>query len=359
VSVELINGYVILPHVPDWRREVAWSRQWGTKVERSVEGPEYRMGTRSTSRHKISWQVTPFDLEESTALIERLRAAIKTGLAATGFWGRGAQLSAALAPGDILINLRSSSIAWALWTHVLFAHTEADQWDTWEVAEILAAPSSSYFGLAAGLTYAWADGDWCWPLIMGRLLVDDPVWQSDQRGTIDLELQQLDYPPIMVPDLCAVTLVAVGGGDTFECYRLEDPLTSTLSKGTAWDSDWVVYRGYLGVQGVETFESYAQPSNNMNGGWGWENPWVIYQGELGTFGCEDFEDYDLEDPIEELTVLDEGWGWFAAWVIFEAVGCLGNEDFEDYALEDPLDPDTILAEGEGWEPEGSWEVDTI
>ena len=46
MSVELVNGYVLLPHAPDWNVKPQFRREWRTSIADGVTGAEDRLSFR-------------------------------------------------------------------------------------------------------------------------------------------------------------------------------------------------------------------------------------------------------------------------------------------------------------------------
>jgi len=46
MAVLFYNDAVVIPHAPDWRTPLEWSRTWDTRVEAAASGAESRVGLR-------------------------------------------------------------------------------------------------------------------------------------------------------------------------------------------------------------------------------------------------------------------------------------------------------------------------
>lgn len=81
-----------------------------------------------------------------------------------------------------------------------------------------------------------------------------------------------------VVDACAVVFFGsiTGGGDSFECYSVANPVVVTLSGGNSWTGAWRYAVGYSGQQAMDTFETYGTGAiSTLNDGLGWTGAWVI------------------------------------------------------------------------------------
>jgi hypothetical protein len=149
-------------------------------------------------------------------------------------------------------------------------------------------------------------------------------------------------PQGLPPGLCDVVVTAyTGGGDTFDCYADESPLTKTLNHGTGWDGNWVYGENYTGwganSSGTDTFETYEDQdltSLNLNDGSGWDGPWIysVDDGEpdhVPAHGYDTFESY-AEGPIGTYHSGSHLYSSFANWDVWEGdyvypgVNLLGN-----------------------------------
>ncbi len=111
MSVELVNGHVLLPNQANWSERPKWSRRWQNEVTDSVTGKESRFALRSQPRVSLSYRVTPANIVATQMLDDRIRAAAKSGKACCPYFGRGAALDADANAGDNTVQLRN---AW-LW----------------------------------------------------------------------------------------------------------------------------------------------------------------------------------------------------------------------------------------------------
>lgn len=87
-------------------------------------------------------------------------------------------------------------------------------------------------------------------------------------------------------------LLSNGVGDTFDSYRPQDPIVDTLDSDIGWSAPWVHSNRYLGIQAVETFDTYVPGSPiNLDGGSGWNGPWVVGDRVFNVRVSETFDTY--------------------------------------------------------------------
>jgi hypothetical protein len=101
-------------------------------------------------------------------------------------------------------------------------------------------------------------------------------------------------------DLCAITITGfTGGGDSFDCYAEQDPVTTSLAHGKGFNGAWNLASNYLQVQGLETFQFYDLGSDvsDLDGGTGWDGAWNIATNFSQVIGGETFDTYNFDGPI--------------------------------------------------------------
>ena len=159
MPVTTYNDAVVIPHAPDWRSPPEWSRSWDTRVESAVSGSESRIGLRLKPREKIRFRVVPLDLAERLALAERLKAAVKTGLAIVPHWGRGASLAAAASGTTVAVD--ADTFTAQPGDVVMILAGDIESFDDFELAQVvthanktltLAAPLNGSHPQAPGFT---------------------------------------------------------------------------------------------------------------------------------------------------------------------------------------------------------------
>jgi len=353
MSVALFNDqYVILPHMPDWSSQVEWTRVWQCGVTDAVDGSEARLAVRPKGRHGLRFTVTPYNLQERARLMNRLRAADKSGYAAVPFWGRGIRLAAAQAGSETVTLAVATPWLFDAGDPVFFCLPDADQFDAWEVLA-LAGLQGATMTLDSPLLRSYPSGWFCWPMILGRLAHGSIDLATDWHASVQIEVRQLDVRPDPVLDLCAIMLSVPGAGDCFDCYAEEDPLLTALGAGNGWMAAWAIHENPLGIRIWDTFDTYldGEEPTGLNGGHGWTDRWFVSVNPRGIQTCETFDTYPDQDPVSGF--LNGGFGWVDPWQLnANPYGTRCAETFDSYPDEDPLDQP--LEGGSGWS--GAWHV---
>src|SRR5436190_1502696 len=102
--VTLVNDHVLFPNPADWASPPDWSRQWHNEIGTAVSGAESRHALRVQPRITLGFTITPRDVVEQGEFDDRIRAALKAGLACAPYHGRGSWLTAPAA--GVAVNVR-------------------------------------------------------------------------------------------------------------------------------------------------------------------------------------------------------------------------------------------------------------
>ncbi|MCP5525015.1 MAG: hypothetical protein H7A46_26120 [Verrucomicrobiales bacterium] len=289
MSVQTVNGHVLLPHLPDWASPVAWQRAWQCQVGRSVGGSEGRLSVRERPRVTLRWELIPVNVTEQSLMHARLRAARKSGYACAPYWGRGLKI---IAVAGAVLTLAST--AWPFlqgddW--LLIRRLDVAAPEAWELCQVVTAAEAD-ITLTVGPTYDWSVDAFVWPLLFGRFNCGDLSHRTDWHARVQCELRQLvtrpyaPLPPGPDPSLCAVD--GVDAGDSFECYPVG--YAGPFEGGNGWDGAW----SFLPEPEVfgDSFEDYLTgQSDNFNAGTGFDGAWSFLP-ELGVWG-DSFESYAM------------------------------------------------------------------
>jgi len=299
VSVQLVNGYVLLPNAPDWGDRLRMRREWRTSIAEGVTGAEDRSSFRHLPLRGIEYGVLPLNLQEERRLIERLLVAKRSGLAAVPFWGRGIPL-AATATGTTVTLADEDAWEWSADDYVFFSDQDHD---TCEVRQVQAVSGAT---LTLKTPLAGSYRGFCWPILFGHFRCEDMGILTSHHGSLRIAVIERNVRPELTIDLCAIILLVDGGGDSFDCYPVQDPVEQLLSAGNYWTGPWHGATNFSGVQAQEPFEGYAigAPST-MGRGTGWTGSGVLFGNRAGRFAHEPF-DYD------DVSGLNDGWGWTGA-----------------------------------------------
>lgn len=183
MSVELVNGHVLLPHVANYAREPEWNRAFQNEIVDSEFGAESRFALRGVSRLGLSWSVTTQDIQDDARLIDRIIAAKKTGLACSPAFGRGIKLATNVTGTAVVI----APTLWPLAQndYVLLSNGS----DAYDVRQ-LAAVAGVNLTLSAAVSRTYYSGTFLWPLIFGRFSCDAIDALLSEIGEASLSIRQ-------------------------------------------------------------------------------------------------------------------------------------------------------------------------
>lgn len=119
MSVETVNGAVLIPHRHDWSTPPKGGRNWVTEMSSGVTGAEDRASVASIAHPWCQWRVLVDDPLERHQLVSRVVSALKSGAAAVPEHGREYYLTAATGGTSASVGgVRS----WAAGEWVLIRH---------------------------------------------------------------------------------------------------------------------------------------------------------------------------------------------------------------------------------------------
>ena len=309
MSVELVNGYVLLPNPPDWGDRLRLRREWRTTIAEGVTGAEDRASFRHLPLRGIEYGILPLSLQEERKLIDRILAAKRSGLAAVPFWGRGVPL-AVTATGSTVVLADEEAWEWSPDDHVFFSDQDRDTCEVGQVQGVSGATLTLKAPLAG--TYR----GFCWPLLFGLFRCESLRILTSHHGSLRIAVLERDARPELTVDLCAIILVRDGGGDSFECYADDIPVHG-LAAGTWFAGPWVDATLFIGIQDEDTFEGYGNDAdlNGLHKGLVWGGPWVDRTLWAGLIALDSFESYSDGVPVSGLNGGQGfgGEGWGGAW----------------------------------------------
>lgn len=307
MSVAKVNGHVVLPHMASWAHGMRWQRSWTNRVAANVRGSERRQALRIGARAKVSWTLDPFDFAEGGWLIERVREAKRVGLAAVPMWGYGMELASDASGTSASVVAAPMVVRPDDWLLFIQQGTV----EAWDIAEVYDSTGLN-FTLSAALGGTYAAGTMVWPVLFGQFECNDIPRRSSTFYYLTCSIIQLTTREQLPLDLCAMPL-SNGGGDSFDCYTVEDPIVQTLNSGTAWAAAWVL---------------------TDRGGWAWD--WL--------------DAYSV-GPCQAAALVG-GVGWFAHWFLTKSIAGIQAYEWFDYTVQDPVT--SILSDGDGWEEDTGW-----
>jgi hypothetical protein len=307
MSVELVNGFVLLPHAPDWNVKPQFRREWRSKVADAVTGAEDRLSFRHLPLRGVDFQVTPFTFEEHRRLLARVLAAKKSGWAAVPLWGRGSVL-AVPASGDSVTLASEDAWPWAVDDFAFFSNLEPSDPDAYEVRQVAGVAGATLtLDQALARTYR----RFCWPVLLGRFRCDDLKTLTSRHGSVRISLLERDVRPEPNADLCAIILVGDGGGDNFDCYAVGIAV-GNLTAGTYFAGPWVDDPLFVGIQDYDPFDGYVAGTgvHNQAKGSVWGGPWVDESVFASIQALDHFDSYGSGVSVGGLT---GGSGFGSAW----------------------------------------------
>lgn len=184
MSVELINNHVLIPHDADWAQPPEWSRAWQTGLVTAVTGQGSRQALRAVARHALTWLITPCSLNEQVRLDDRVRAAVKLGLACAPFHGRGGALVDAFT-GDTFQCRPGWD--WTVGDYVFVRNS-----DGYEISRVASANlelGTWTVELEDVLTGTYRD--FAWPLIFGKFTCAEMEAASPRVGPLRVTISEL------------------------------------------------------------------------------------------------------------------------------------------------------------------------
>ena len=184
MSVELINGHVLIPHAHNWRQNISWSRKPQTARLQGLTGREQRTTLRP--RPLISMTILPavIDANEQARLEDSVRAARKSGKAAVPYWGRGQVLSGAASGSSV--PLESTPWVPAAGDYVFFGTTTAHE------VRLVSSYAAGAITLSSSLTGTYAAGEMVWPVLFGKITTDNEALITSHRGEMGITFAEVE-----------------------------------------------------------------------------------------------------------------------------------------------------------------------
>lgn len=307
MSVATLNGFVLIPHAPDWNVKPRFRREWKSRVSDSVTGAEDRISFRHLPLRGVEFQVTPFTFQEYRRLVSRILAARKSGWAAVPLWGRGSVL-AAPASGDVVTLASEEAWPWASGDFAFFSNLEPGDPDAFQVREVTGVSGAT---LTLDQPLARTYRRFCWPVILGRFSSEDVSTLTSRHGTLRISVLERDVRPEPNADLCAILLVGDGGGDNFDCYA-PDVALNGLGAGSYFSGAWVDETLFVGIQDADSLDGYVPGTGLHNQAKGslWGGPWVDDNLFVSLRATDSFDPYGSGVPLDTLA---SGTGFAAPW----------------------------------------------
>lgn len=190
MSVELVNGHVLLATPPNWRQRPSWSRTWQTEVVDAVTGAEDRGALRQVPRIQLSWLVTPLGLAQQQRFEDTLREAVRTGQTAVPYWGAGSVLASAASSGGSGVTVASPFWPFELDDWIILIDLTDPENPVHNVRQVTGTIGSTH-SLSSVLTHTFPAGSLVWPLLFGKLAAGDWGQVTNHRGDHRLTLTEI------------------------------------------------------------------------------------------------------------------------------------------------------------------------
>lgn len=214
MSITLVNNHVLFPHAPNWEAPPEWRRRWESEVSGAVTGHEARQALRTVPRRALSWAVTPWTAQEENALEDRIRAASKSGLACTPYWGRGTVLASDCT--GTAVGLAADHWSWTVGDHIFLLDATDSTAPVFNVRQISALTNQQHFTLGAVVSRTFAAGLMVWPLLFGKLRAEGLSQATACRAGVRLRIEEQISPAsvpvgeVMPPAGIGIGVMAIG-----------------------------------------------------------------------------------------------------------------------------------------------------
>ena len=249
MAVQLVNGYVLIPQVPDWADGMEILLQWQTEIALAKRGFEDRASLRPLPLAQLSWQVVTTTAMDGAALEDDMRAGLRSGQACVPCWPR---------PTYVTVGILGASVAF-----------EATQWP-WTAGDYFVAfgsdgtpyvstivgqvPAADVFTISTPIP---ADCIAIFPLVFGRF----ESQQAEQEGPDTLQLNcRLYIPSWRLPGASAAPTIFFGFPLVPAAVVADwsDPVNRT------WVYDPSVEQIGFGAETLEIEQSYVQHGVEMS-----------------------------------------------------------------------------------------------
>lgn len=188
MSIELINGHVLMPELPDWQNGVSLSRRWETEIGETVTGAEDRGALRQVPRLELAYGIATLTQVQRARFEDRLRAALKSGKAAVPFWGRASDL--ATDASGTSAELATTNWPWQTGDYIFFLEAADVENPVYAVRQITGKTGLT-LTLNSALPQTFAAGSLVWPLLFGKPEAEDQSLVTTRQGFTGFRLMEL------------------------------------------------------------------------------------------------------------------------------------------------------------------------
>lgn len=243
MSYELVNGFELWPHRPDWATAPSMSFRWETKVASALDGSEYRSAIRNRVRRGVRFMCRSFDLTESNKMRARLVEIDKVGTAACPLWGRGLKIVSA--SGTTVTLEAAPAVPPVVGDFVFLGDWRPTEWATYDVREVQAV-SGATITLTASLDNSYAAGNFLYPVLFGPFTHGPLVAHSNWTCSVDCEIIESQTNPTPMDSYMTVSsmrLITIGQDELLKPTEVQmlrvivigqDNLPAVESGAPAW-----------------------------------------------------------------------------------------------------------------------------
>lgn len=187
MSIELVNDYVLISGQPNWRTQVTCSRQWETEVAAIVTGAEDRGAMRETPRLRLQFEPLLLTVTQQAQHDAAVIAAMRSGKAAVPYWGRASDLASDASGTSATIA--TNSWPWQVNDYAFFLDATDLENPVYCVRQIT-GKTGLVLTLDSALPQTFKAGALIWPLLFGKLSIDDQAALTSHRAPGRLTLEE-------------------------------------------------------------------------------------------------------------------------------------------------------------------------
>lgn len=188
MSIEIINGHVLLPELPNWQQGAELTRRWETEIQETVTGAEDRGAMRTVPRLELSYEIATLTQEQRARLENRLREAMKSGKAAVPFWGRASDLASAASGTGA--ELATTNWPWQTGDYIFFLDASNLEKPVHAVRQITGKTGLT-LTLDSALPQTFAAGSLVWPLLFGKPDGESMSLLTSRQGAVSFTLLEV------------------------------------------------------------------------------------------------------------------------------------------------------------------------
>lgn len=211
MSVETVNGHVLIPMRANYAQAPSTDRAWQNSVDDAEFGNESRFALRAVPRRTVRWKVTTEDIQQNARLVDQILAAKKSGLACVPFFGRGSEIAAQVT--GTTLEIEPTLWPWAEDDYLILIDGEGN-YDVRQVAAIVGETIT----LDSPVTQPYGCGLFVWPLLFGKFDCDGLSALRAELGEASMAIQELTSTESETVGVAGPPIDGIGGWiieDTF------------------------------------------------------------------------------------------------------------------------------------------------